>query len=136
MAAKANKSSKSQSFLVQYRWNKGTELGSNALEALELIQAENPDKPTSEIMAYAIMQLRGLKLPKRTVSNAEIIKRLDTLETRIEQVITNALQGIDLSQYVREDGQTMAEELGERLPTTVYNEIMRGVQGKKFEIED
>lgn len=130
--------SKSTSHNIQFRWNERDEWARAALEEI----SQYPKAQRGQVMAEALLAFRGRKVPIRA-KTAEILLKLERLESRIErsqqelaELLVNALQGLDLSQYARPGGQTLEDDLGAVIPQDVYNQMFKGVQGKSFEIED
>lgn len=137
MTAAKNGKGKSTSHNIQFRWNEKDELGRAALIELEAY----PKDKRSQAMAEAILAYHGKKLPNRA-KTADILQKLERLESQIERsqqelasILLNALQGIDLSAYVRPDGKTLEQDLGAVIPSEVYEQMFSGVQGKTFEVD-
>lgn len=135
-AAKRNPS-KSTSHNVQFRWNEKDELGRAALIELDAY----PKDKRSQVMAEALLAFHGKKLPNRA-KTADILQKLERLESQIQRsqqeladMLFNALRGMDLSAYVREDGKTLEQDLGAVIPNEVYEQMFNSVQGKSFEVD-
>ncbi len=138
MAKKSDKTTR-----IQFRWNPDYKAEGDEGEALRIRQ-EYLDSGDSDrdLFKNALIAFRGKKVVK-SGNNRDVMRALGRLEEKIDQqsielndLIVKALQGIDLSQYMHHStGRTMAEELGSRVPETVYQQMFQSVESEDFEVD-
>jgi len=92
------------------------------------------------IHTMALLKLKGVDLtPEENLSG--VMEKLRRVEKKLDDqaetnaLIVDALQRLDLSQYVSSSGRSIQEELGGLLPETVHKTIASGIQGKKFNVD-
>lgn len=138
--------SKSTSVNIQFRWNWSNELGKKALAALDWYKGNDDNfQSVAQLLAEALIKFREGKsaIPKRAAT-ADILAKLERIESKIDssreemyEAISQAFQNIDPSQYINRDSQrTLEDDLGEAIPEEFYNEMFRGVQGKRFDVDE
>lgn len=140
---KSGKPKQDKTVHIQFRWNpEYTEEGDEA-EALEVLEdyIKQGDTPR-EVFRHALIAFKGKKLPKHGTQR-EVLRALNRIEGKIDQqaiemneLIVKALQGMDLSQFVNhETHRSIADELGSRMPESVYNQMFQSIEAEDFDID-
>lgn len=140
---KSNKPKQDNTIHIQFRWNtEYTEEGDEA-EALKILQDYiNQGDTPREVFRHALIAFKGKKIAKQGTQR-EVLRALNRIEEKIDQqriemneMLAQALQGMDLSQYVHhETHRSMAEELGSRMPESVYNQMFQSIEAEDFDID-
>ena len=140
---KSGKPKQDNTVHIQFRWNpEYTEDGDEA-DALAVLQEYiDKDDTPRELFRHALLSFKGKKVPK-TGTGRELMRTLTRIEGKIDQnaietneMIVRALQGMDLSQYVNADThRSMAEELGSRMPDSVYNQMFQAIEAEDFNVD-
>lgn len=138
MAKKADKTTR-----IQFRWNPDYKQEGDEAEALRIRQEYLDGGDTDrDLFKNALLAFYGKKVVK-SGNNRDVMRALVRLEEKIDQqsielndLIVKALQGIDMSQYTHRDtGRSMAEELGSRVPETVYQQMFQSIESESFEVD-
>jgi hypothetical protein len=97
---------------------------------------------TRSLVCQALLAFKGKEV-KPTGSNRDLVRRLNSIERKIDEQTTllyeqiiNALQSMDLSAYVNnETGRSMQQELGGKLPESAYRQVFETMQSESFDVD-
>lgn len=136
----APKGPKSQSWNVQFRVNAGDPVGR---EVLALLAHYNQmGYPDGHVFQEALLELGKRELPERT-SLDKIAKRINDIETLISEsheliydLVSQAMQGIDLNNFTDGRGRTLHDAVGERMSQQARGNLAGNVQGMDFDIDE
>jgi hypothetical protein len=128
---------------IQFRWNPEYDEPGDEKDALAILQEyiDLGDTPR-EVFRHALIAFKGKKITKQGTQR-EVLRALNRIEGKIDQqaiemneLIVKALQGMDLSQYVNhETHRSIAEELGSRMPESVYNQMFQSIEAEDFDVD-
>lgn len=128
---------------IQFRWNPEYDEPGDEKDALIILQEYVDQGDTlRDIFKHALIAFKGKKILKQG-SQREVLRALTRIEGKIDQqaiemneLIVKALQGMDLSQYVNhETHRSIAEELGSRMPESVYNQMFQSIEAEDFDVD-
>jgi hypothetical protein len=128
---------------IQFRWNPEYNEPGDEAEALKVLQEYLDQGDTlRDLFKHALIAFKGKKLPKQG-THREVLRALNRIEDKIDQqaiemneLIVKALQGMDLSQYVNhETHRSLADELGSRMPESVYNQMFQSIEAEDFDVD-
>lgn len=124
---------------IQFRLNPDHEAERAALEIYEGYRAQ--DISDRRLFTEALIQLGAVQLPERptiqqvSATLKRLERKIDDHQAQMQDMIVRALQSLDLSQFVRGDGRSIADELGDRVPDGVYQAILQNTHVETFDVD-
>lgn len=64
-----------------------------------------------------------------------IYRKIDEHQAQMQHLIVEALQSLDLSQFVNRDGRSVADELGDKVPDRVYQAMLQNTHAQEFDVD-
>lgn len=94
-----------------------------------------------QLFTEALLNLGDAPLPERSslTQVAKTLKRverkLDEQHAAMQQLIIEALRNLDLAGYVNHQGRTIADDLGDKIPESVYRTMFDSSHAQEFDTD-